>query len=38
MKNKNFKDYLKVEVVLFENNNELIEEFEYFEKLKVDND
>jgi hypothetical protein len=38
MKNENFKDYLKVEVVLVENNNELIEEFEYFEKLRVDSD
>jgi hypothetical protein len=36
--NENFKDYVKVEVVLVEKNNELIEEFEYFETLKVDSD
>jgi hypothetical protein len=36
--NANFKDYIKAEVTLGEKNYELIEEFEYFEKLKVDND
>jgi hypothetical protein len=34
--NVNFKDYIKVEVALGEENYELIENFEYFEKLKVD--
>jgi hypothetical protein len=31
-------NYIKVEVALGEKNYELIKEFEYFEKLKVDND
>jgi hypothetical protein len=33
--NANLKDYLKVEVGLVENNYELIEKVEYFEKLQV---
>jgi hypothetical protein len=36
--NANFKKYIKFEVTLVEENYELIEEFEYFEKLQVDND
>jgi len=36
--NANFKDYIIVEVVLIENNYELIEESNYFKKLKVQND
>ncbi len=34
----NFKVYIKVEVVLIEDNYELIEESNYFKKLKVQND
>ncbi len=37
MANVNFKDYIKFEVVVVEKNYEFIEEFEYFEKLLVDN-
>ncbi len=36
MMNENFKDYLKVKVVSVEKINELFEEFEYLEKLRVD--
>jgi hypothetical protein len=36
--NVELKDYLKVEVGLIENNYELIEKVEYFEKLQVDED
>jgi hypothetical protein len=36
--NTNFKDYIKFEVALVEETYESIEEFEYFEKLQVDND
>lgn len=36
--NINFKNYIKFEVALIEENYELIEESEYFEKLQVDND
>jgi hypothetical protein len=36
--NANFKVYIKVEVASSEENYELIEEFEHFEMLKVDND
>ncbi len=38
MPNAHFKDYIKVGIVLVEENNELIEEIDYFEKLKVDGD
>ncbi len=38
MANASFKDYIKFEVILVEENYEFIEEFEYFEKLLVDND
>ncbi len=38
MANVNFKDYIKFEVVVIEENYEFIEEFEYFEELLVDND
>jgi hypothetical protein len=36
--NTNLKNYIKFEVALVEGNYELIEEFEYFKKLQVDND
>jgi hypothetical protein len=36
--NASFKDYIKYEVVLVEENYEFIEVFEYCEKLLVDND
>jgi hypothetical protein len=36
--NTNFKDYIKFEVAVVEENYELIEKIEYFEKFKVDND
>jgi hypothetical protein len=36
--NANLKDHIKVEVVLVEENYELIQEVEYFKKLKVDRD
>jgi hypothetical protein len=36
--NASFKDYIKFEVALIEENYEFIEEFEYFEKLLVDSD
>jgi hypothetical protein len=36
--NVSFKDYIKFEVALIEENYEFIEEFEYFEKLLVDSD
>ncbi len=36
--NGNLKDYLKVEVILVEENYELIKEIEFFEKLRVDED
>ncbi len=36
--NANLKDYIKVEVVLVEENYELIEEVKYFKTLKVDRD
>ncbi len=38
MPNAHFKDYIKVGIVLVEENNELIEEIDYFEELKVDGD
>jgi hypothetical protein len=38
MPNAHFKDYIKVEIFLVEENNELIEEIDYFEKSKVDSD
>jgi hypothetical protein len=38
MPNAHFKDYFKVGIVVVEENNELIEEIDYFEKLKVDGD
>ncbi len=38
MTNVNFKDYITIEVVLIEDNYELIEESNYFKKLKVQND
>jgi hypothetical protein len=34
----NFKGYIKVEVVLVEKKNELIEETTYFGEFKIDND
>jgi hypothetical protein len=36
--NSNFKQYLKVEEFLVENNNNLIEEHNYFEELEIDGD
>jgi len=36
--NKNMKNYLKVKGSLVDNNNELIEEEKYFEKLDVDDE
>ncbi len=36
--NANFKDYIKIEVALVKDNHELIEESNYFEEFKVDND
>jgi hypothetical protein len=36
--NVNFKDYIKFEITLVEDNHELIENFEFFEELKVEND
>jgi hypothetical protein len=36
--NVNFKDYIKFGITLVEDNYELIEEFEFFEELKVEND
>jgi len=36
--NKNVKDYLKVKGFLVDDNNELIEEKKYFEKLDVDDE
>lgn len=36
--NANFKDYVKTEVALIKDNYELIEESNYFEEFKVDND
>jgi len=33
MENVNFKDYIKFEVAIVEENYEFIEEFEYFEEL-----
>jgi hypothetical protein len=38
MVNASFKEYIKFEVTLIEENYEFIEEFEYFEKLLVDSD
>jgi hypothetical protein len=34
--NVNFKDYIKFEMTLVEDNYELIEEFQFFEELKVE--
>jgi hypothetical protein len=36
--NTNLKDYIKAKVFLNDENNELIEEVEYFEELHVDKD
>jgi len=36
--NVNFKDYIKFEITLVEDNYELIEKSEIFEELKVEND
>ncbi len=36
--NKNMKDYLKAKGFLIDDNNELIEEEKYFEKLDVDDE
>ncbi len=36
--NANFKDYIKTKVALVKDNYELIEESNYFEEFKVDND
>jgi hypothetical protein len=36
--NSNFKQYLKAEEFLVEENNNLIEEHNFFEKLEIDGD
>ncbi len=38
MANASFKDYIKFEITLAEENYEFIEEVEYFEKLLVNSD
>jgi hypothetical protein len=38
IQNKNMKDYLKAKGTLVDDNNELIEEEKYFEKLDVDDE
>jgi hypothetical protein len=38
MANANFKDYIKIKVILFEKYYELTKKVKYFEKLNVDDD
>jgi len=38
MANANFKDYIKIQVILFKENYGLIKKPKYFEKLNVDDD